>query len=304
MRSERYGLDFLSHDACLEAQDGRCVCGIDGVPSCTAEVIDRNAHPAATVRLNPVFPAASSIKSPRPVYYNQPYTHSRDFRNDRPGFYSDSLYINHPDGTVEKLKNGQLKNHVHSLVRRHTARNRKHSPQVYITKRHRSQNDKHKSAVGARKSSSHHSRNSRKHFEESLSERGTRGRRRKTDTIREDLDSVFDTGLIVSNNGSQFYPNIRWRDSKSPSGVSGSDIKMYKNTYKDHYETVPGGDREELEELLRLASRNADEKFQKRTKPLREDSLEGLYLNDEAVVENLANDSSASLLIVSGNRCR
>ncbi|BFY99460.1 hypothetical protein BsWGS_02500 [Bradybaena similaris] len=304
MRSERYGRDFLSHDACLNAQDGRCVCGIDGVPSCTAEVIDRNAHPATTVRLNSVFPTASSIISPRHVYYNQPYTHSRGFRNDRPGFYSDSLYINHPDGTIETLNNGQLKKHVHSLVKRHTSRNKKHSPQVYITTRRRSQNNKHKSAVSTHKSSSHNSRNSRKHFENSLSGRGSRGRRKKTDTIRDDPDSVFDTGLIISNDGSQFYPNIKWRDTSSRKGLSGSNIKMYKNTHKDYYETVPGGKREELKELLGLTSRDADEKFQKRTEPLREDSLEGKYFNDEAVVENLANDILPSLLIVSGNRCR
>ncbi|GFO41472.1 hypothetical protein PoB_006797700 [Plakobranchus ocellatus] len=47
----------LTQGACIKPQDNRCVCGVDGVPSCTADAIDRNAIQATTISLGP---------SPRP----------------------------------------------------------------------------------------------------------------------------------------------------------------------------------------------------------------------------------------------
>lgn len=44
---------ILSKGACIKPRDSRCVCGVDGVPSCTADAIDRNALEATTIQLVP-----------------------------------------------------------------------------------------------------------------------------------------------------------------------------------------------------------------------------------------------------------
>lgn len=42
---------LLRHQPVACLTDDRCICGLDGVPSCTAEVIDRDAFPATRVSL-------------------------------------------------------------------------------------------------------------------------------------------------------------------------------------------------------------------------------------------------------------
>ncbi|RUS84757.1 hypothetical protein EGW08_007499 [Elysia chlorotica] len=56
IKSERFQTKeayMLSQGACLKPQDNRCICGVDGVPSCTADAIDRNAVQAKTILLRP-----------------------------------------------------------------------------------------------------------------------------------------------------------------------------------------------------------------------------------------------------------
>ncbi|CAG5133638.1 unnamed protein product [Candidula unifasciata] len=60
----RHGLetDATENGACEQPADEQCIRGIDGVPSCKAEVIDRDALPAVTAELNPLFTSSSSSK--------------------------------------------------------------------------------------------------------------------------------------------------------------------------------------------------------------------------------------------------
>lgn len=73
MRSELFRPGFQSQDGCTQPEDDRCICGVDGVPSCTAEVIDKGAYPTVTIELTPSY--ASSPSS----------AHPEDFSDDRRG---------------------------------------------------------------------------------------------------------------------------------------------------------------------------------------------------------------------------
>ncbi|CAG5132723.1 unnamed protein product [Candidula unifasciata] len=307
MRSERYALDFLSHDACLDAKDGRCICGADGVPSCTAEVIDRNAHPATTIGLNPIFPAVASLISPRVVYYDRPYASKSGNRHDRPEFYTDSLYINHPDETAENLSNEQYKKRLHFLVKRHARRNKNHSPQVYISARGRaSQHSKRRSAIDLRRPSSHNQRNSRKHFEENLSGKGSQGRRQNQNadqTFWGDSASVFDND-VKSNGENQLDPNNERTESFISKDVNVPNAKVYKKAYKDSFDIFASRKKKELDEYIGLVGLNEGNTFKKNADMLKEDTLDTEYLNDETSTDNLAHSASTSLLVASNNRCR
>uniref|UniRef100_A0A0B7AP54 Pacifastin domain-containing protein n=1 Tax=Arion vulgaris TaxID=1028688 RepID=A0A0B7AP54_9EUPU len=76
VRSQRLIADYTSGDACVTPKDERCICGIDGVPSCTAEVIDINSYPAVTVQRISSLSSSSNVISPRTI--NSARTYERD----------------------------------------------------------------------------------------------------------------------------------------------------------------------------------------------------------------------------------
>ncbi|CAL1544262.1 unnamed protein product [Lymnaea stagnalis] len=57
---------------CVKNNPHHCVCGLDGVPSCTAQAIDRSLYPnAKTFILQTPVPFSSSLIAPRNVYYEK-----------------------------------------------------------------------------------------------------------------------------------------------------------------------------------------------------------------------------------------
>lgn len=60
------------HAECVKNNPHNCVCGLDGVPSCTAKAIDRSSHPNAKTFILPApVPFSPRTIAPQDVYYQQ-----------------------------------------------------------------------------------------------------------------------------------------------------------------------------------------------------------------------------------------
>ncbi|BFZ16421.1 hypothetical protein BsWGS_19460 [Bradybaena similaris] len=123
LHSNRPEVDTMSNGACVQPTDERCVCGVDGVPSCTAEVIDKNAVPAITVDLNPTLSSSPSLRSQVPVYSNPGFMstntrtreHSPDITGEHYGEHEELLVDSNkgvPDHIYNSGRNTDISNRV------------------------------------------------------------------------------------------------------------------------------------------------------------------------------------------------
>lgn len=64
--------NFLKTGECMDVHDDRCICGIDGVPSCSADIIDRNMFCSTKIELDASSPNKTVLIKTGTIYYEHP----------------------------------------------------------------------------------------------------------------------------------------------------------------------------------------------------------------------------------------
>uniref|UniRef100_A0A0B7AS10 Pacifastin domain-containing protein n=1 Tax=Arion vulgaris TaxID=1028688 RepID=A0A0B7AS10_9EUPU len=298
MRNQRFSTYLLSRGDCTNLKDDRCVCGVDGVPSCTAEVIDRKAYPAITISLNPVFPASSSLVIPKVVYYERsfPKYDQHGARITAPEYYSDSSYARDEEESGNTPTNKQHRRR-HFLVKRYASSNhRKHSQELYNNNDRWHQIPRYERSSAAHSSLSHNRQNSKENFADS------EGRNRGIFRIGRKVNSL---GTLHPRDASTTFDGSRLYHDNKKRGISSVPKYNRDDTISEH---VVGdsynNEKKEIRRKIKPESLSEIKDYRERTKVQDRRVLEEVRINDGPVDETRSDTAPSSLLIASDNRCR